>query len=358
MSASVNFTKKGKKNRTSNKEFVKICKMSQMGLKEYLTEWLISQYKEVVSGDGFVYARGDFPILVTAHMDTVHKEKVKDFYEFTDKANGNRHIISSPQGIGGDDRCGVYMIKQIVKSGLKPYILFCEDEEVGGIGSDKFVKTTFLEELKEMFFLVELDRAHKNDVVYYDDGNEEFHKYVEGITGYKSDWGSFSDISTLSPACGVSSVNISCGYYNAHTTDEYVVLEEMENSIKQTIKLIKQGIVDNKQYQYKEEVFRTRYKWFWDDYNYDYASWNRSFTSKATETKTSSKVKSYVFFDYDGFEYVSSGNSVAEALGELMMEYTYLCFNDFADIMEESEYTEMMMSCTEPSVTEVERSLA
>ena len=82
------------------KNFENICKMSQGKLKAYLTKYLKRHYNYVKSSDGFLYAKGTFPVLLVAHMDTVHKDAVQQvIYE------GN--IISSPQGIGGDDRCGI-----------------------------------------------------------------------------------------------------------------------------------------------------------------------------------------------------------------------------------------------------------
>ena len=218
-------------NKTTNKTFVDICKRNQKSLKRYLVGKLEETYENVLVGDGYIFAKGDIPVLLTAHMDTVHKECVKEFHE----ENG---IIKSPQGIGGDDRCGIYMILKLIEKGFKPYIVFCEDEEIGGVGSNKFVETELIEELKACKYLIELDRANSNDAVYYDCGNNEFKAFISETIGYKEAIGSFSDISHLSPACDRASVNLSCGYYKAHTTDEYVVLSEMENTINKVAELL------------------------------------------------------------------------------------------------------------------------
>jgi len=254
---------KGTKNKTKFPEFVKLCKATQKELKKILPKKLMEAgYTDVISSDGFIYANGNIPILLTAHMDTVHKEPVKDFYEYVDE-NGN-HIISSPQGIGGDDRCGIYMILEIIKE-FKPSILFCEDEEIGGVGSDKFCKTEFINELADLKFLVELDRANGNDAVFYECDNPEFTEFIENATSYKEEWGSFSDISTLAPACGVAAVNLSCGYYHAHTLQEEVNVEEMLHTIEIVKKLL---TVESKQFEYIEANFG--WKDEWDCYNYGY----------------------------------------------------------------------------------------
>ena len=179
-----NYDRKGKKNQTSYPAFIEICKASQKELKKMLEIVLFEMwYEELITGDGYLYAKGTIPVLLTAHMDTVHKENVKDFYEYYDKEK-KQHIISSPQGIGGDDRCGVYMILEIIKT-HKCSVLFCEDEEIGGVGSDKFCKTELVKELSELKYLIELDRANGTDAVFYDCDNDDFTKFIEDNTGYK-----------------------------------------------------------------------------------------------------------------------------------------------------------------------------
>lgn len=286
-----NYTRKGRKNKSKHMDFVNICKMEQPFLKSYVYEQLKQYYTDVEIGDGFVYAKGVQKVLLTAHMDTVHHEPVREFYEYIEKG---RTIISSPQGIGGDDRCGVYMILNILRTTqLRPYILFCEDEEIGGIGSQKFCGTPFINDLKEMNCLIELDRANANDLVYYDDVNVNFHDWCSRITGYTETWGSFSDISHLSPACGVSGVNISCGYYNAHTTDEYVVMEEMFESINKTIDLINASI---EQFKYVEDLRGS----YWDTPSYygdltapDYGTVRFSFVLDDAKTEIQTEGESF-----------------------------------------------------------------
>lgn len=243
----------GRKNKLdeSNKEFVKICKLPQKQLKNYLImslyEW---GYKDVVVGDGFVYAKGSIPFCLTAHMDTVHEKPVTDTYEY----NKNGHwIISSPQGIGGDDRCGIYMIQNILRKGYKPYVIFCEDEEIGCVGSKKFCKTNLIEEVgKECKYIIELDRGNGNDAVFYDCDNKDFEKFITENTKYVTAHGSCSDISYLCPSAKIAGVNLSCGYYNAHTLGEYVDMTEMARTQETVEKLLNTECV---QYEYIEKQY-------------------------------------------------------------------------------------------------------
>ena len=84
-------------------------------------------YEQVTVADDYVYAIGDIPIALVAHLDTVHRTPVRDLYY--DQSKG---VLWSPEGIGADDRAGVFAILNIIKSGLKPSVIFTKDEEQGG----------------------------------------------------------------------------------------------------------------------------------------------------------------------------------------------------------------------------------
>lgn len=265
----------GRKNETDFPEFVEICKATQKELIDLLPTKLEELgYEEIISGDGYIYARGSVPVLLTAHMDTVHTSRIVDFYENID-AKGN-HILASPQGIGGDDRCGIYMILQIAKT-HKCSILFCEDEEVGGKGSRKFITTSLAKELKELKYMIELDRANSKDAVFYSCDNKKFTSFICDNTGYKETWGSFSDISVLAPAAGIAAVNLSCGYYCAHQLAEKVNVEEMMNTIEVVKALLE---VECDQFEYVKRTYGGSYSYGYGyscDYDYDYDDWYNSY---------------------------------------------------------------------------------
>jgi len=277
---------KGRKNQTEFPEFVKLCKYTQEELKDKLPYELISNgYTDVIIGDGYIYAKGDLPVLLTAHMDTVHANTVQDFYEYINEKK--EYVLSSPQGIGGDDRCGIYMILEIIRqSESKPYILFCEDEETGGIGSKKFCKTESISELEELKYMIELDRANGNDAVFYECDNPEFTEFIEENTGYKEAWGSFSDISILAPAAGVAAVNLSCGYYNAHTLGEEVNINEMFNTINVVLKLL---TVECEKFEYVEAAYGYKY-----GYEYSYGGYNSKYYDRYSD-----------YFDDEDYDYVN-----------------------------------------------------
>lgn len=315
---------------TEIKNFIKVCKKSQKELKTYLKRWLKSNgYKPIVE-DGYIYAEGSEPVCVTAHMDTVHKALPKNI--LIEKHEG-KTIISSPQGIGGDDRCGVYMIQKLVEQGFKPTIVFCEDEEIGGVGSNKLLKNLeLMDELSKVKFFIELDRAHDKDLVYYDDDNQKFHDWCAKVTGYKEACGSFSDISNICPETEVSGVNISCGYYNPHTVDEYVVFEEMVASIKAAEKLIKAAQSDEVT-QFVYEEFRSLYSKY--GYGYDKYGYGYSKTSYSMD-------KTYIVMFYEAdfnenIDYIDA-YSADEAIGIWAQDHPDLPYNYIVEVSTMAEY--------------------
>lgn len=208
----------------------------------------------VTSDKNFILVKGEVPIMLVAHLDTVHKEPVRDICKSKDK-----NILMSPQGIGGDDRCGVYAIVNAYELSIqKPWLLFTCDEEIGGIGANFFCsahKEGCLPEGVDNFkCLIEIDRKGANDAVYYDCANTEFEKYITS-KGFKTAWGSFSDISVIAPELGVAAVNLSSGYYNAHTLFEYINRAELNNTMCKVVEIVSDvAKSDFPKYEYVEVV--------------------------------------------------------------------------------------------------------
>ena len=155
----------------------------------------------------FILVKGTAPIMLVAHLDTVHKEPVRDICT---SADGN--ILMSPQGIGGDDRCGVYaLVNAYEQSAIKPNLLFTCNEEVGGIGAKYFSylhsRGKLPKSLDKLKFIVEVDRKGIRDAVYYDCANADFETYITG-KGFKTAQGTFTDISIIAPKLGIAAVNV------------------------------------------------------------------------------------------------------------------------------------------------------
>lgn len=110
--------------------FERLVAMSQQELHKTLGVYLKSKYSNVIIEKEYIVAVGDIPIALVAHLDTVFGSGVADLYY--DQRKG---MMWSPQGLGADDRAGLFAILQIVQSGLRPSVILTTDEERGGLGA-------------------------------------------------------------------------------------------------------------------------------------------------------------------------------------------------------------------------------
>lgn len=217
--------------------FQYILQATQTNLMTYLTTSLEGFYKKqnIVTTFDYVYCKGELPILLVCHLDTKHAaipEKI-----FIDSEN---KTLWCPNGIGGDDRCGVYaalnVISYIGKGKKMPYILFTTDEEIGCYGAKQAAKD-LKEDCKYFKYLLEMDRHGGTEVVFYNTTDEKFQKYIIDF-GFTKEKGMSSDIVYLTERWKVPSANISIGYYNEHTFQEYINYEELGKSIEKVVRMV------------------------------------------------------------------------------------------------------------------------
>jgi len=289
------------------KKFKDFCYMTQEGVKEYMSKYLTYKNYEVIDEDGFLYAKGDVPVLLVAHMDTVHKERCSSIVKVGEK-------LSSPQGIGGDDRCGVFIIANLIKK-YHCSVLLLEDEEIGTVGARKFTKTEYINNL-DVNFMIEFDRKGNNDAVFYSCDNKDFTDYVLEHTGYKLAIGSFTDISVLMPESKLCGVNLSCGYYNPHTTNEYVNYNEMLDTIEAAKALITAEC--EKPFEYVAKTYQ------YSNYNSNSRAYNNNNSSRRS-------------ISYDDYDYADDINDVygdeidslpIKASKDVFLELTVVIINE------------------------------
>lgn len=188
--------------------------------------------------------------LFSAHMDMVNTEGYKlkgseealtDGYVFTldNKAcirlyrDREKKVQTS---LGADDKNGIWVILTLLKRGYNINFAFCHSEEIGGAGSDQIIKDKECGEfIRECQYCVVIDRKNAHDIIGYendyclamDDRLEAFAK--EKGYKFKPERGSISDANRFSTL--VECVNLSCGYYEPHTSKEYTNLNELYNTL-------------------------------------------------------------------------------------------------------------------------------
>lgn len=178
-------------------------------------------------------AKGPHPHYL-AHMDQVH-----DYVPFM-KVLLNGNIMSAVDGneaqcgVGGDDKCGIYLALRMLHVLDHCTAVFVRDEEVGCLGSEQVPLSWF----EHAAFVIQADRNnHSMDVIRNTNGmicaSDEFMAAVGGLpivcaAGHTENTGSVTDIGELSSrGLPVSMINISSGYHNPHSHREIVMLDQL-----------------------------------------------------------------------------------------------------------------------------------
>jgi hypothetical protein len=231
--------------------FERLVSLSQAGMHKTMKAYLQSKYKKVISTDKYIVAVGDIPIALVAHMDTVFKFPVDNMYY--DQAKG---VLWSPEGLGADDRAGIFAIIQILKTGLRPSVILTTDEEIGAKGAYSLASEPC--PIPNLKYMIQLDRRGTNDCVFYDCYNPAFIDYVESF-GFVERWGTFTDISVLMPAWKICGVNLSVGYEDEHSVSEVLFIKPLFDTISKVIKML--SVEEIPTFEFKELKNPYYYNW-------------------------------------------------------------------------------------------------
>ena len=207
------------------KLFKQLCVLEGDNLSSFLVKVLKDNYDNVIETKDYILAEGDIPIALCAHMDTVAQLPMRHvFYDEQET------VMWSPELLGADDRAGIFAILWIVFGGYRPTVIFTNDEEVGGLGAKALVRDYPKSPFGKFKAIIEIDRRGSKDAVYYFCDNRDFENYISAF-GFKTAYGTFTDISIIAPQWGCAAVNLSAGYYNEHFVNEYINLSELMETI-------------------------------------------------------------------------------------------------------------------------------
>ena len=214
--------------------FATLAKMSDSNLLTGLWKYLSQSYykkEETKATNDYLLCKGDIPVMLIAHVDTVFPKLPTEIYYDEEKS-----VMWSPQGLGADDRAGIFAILNILSKGYKPYLCFTNDEEAGGLGANALVRA-YPEDRFNLKYIIELDRRGEKDCVFYRCDNENFIEYVESFD-FVLNWGTFTDISIICPQWKVAGVNLSVGYFNEHSFVETLNFDYLFNTIEKVCKML------------------------------------------------------------------------------------------------------------------------
>lgn len=218
-------------------------------------------------------------ICIMSHIDTVHDNGFDDGY-FTPKRkpgkpkkrtiyhDSSHDVYFSPDGVGGDDRAGIYGCLHLLKKHRKDVmVLITDGEESGGYGAIEFTENNEFDIMKDCGFIISMDRRGKNDMVYYNAIPDGFDNYIQKY-GYRESLGSFSDIKHIAQHSCRAGVNLSIGFYHEHTKNEILKFRESLSTISRIENIIKD--YDGKIWDIPEEKSYYGYhRSILDDHDYD-----------------------------------------------------------------------------------------
>lgn len=275
----------------------KLVIKTQEEMHGYLEGYLSKTYghdKVHAKEDAYIYVEGDIPVLLCAHMDTVHRVQPVEASIYWDS---QKNALWSPDGIGADDRAGIFNIIRLIDAGYRPNVLFTHDEEIGGVGASKFVsdvlggKKRYLEKrVRQSGFAIQFDRHGFSEAVYYDLDSEMFEEYISSF-GYETQIGSFTDISTICPAFGFAGVNVAAGYTDEHTNHEILHIDEMNATYDKVENILLDNIESPKSWEYVATEFGGGWGYGYDSYyeddywtGYGYGSYKKGKKSTANDS--------------------------------------------------------------------------
>lgn len=196
----------------------------------FLSNYNYDLDKAVIT-EQYIYAIGEIPVILVAHVDTVFPYPPIQIYH-----DQEAKVIWSPTGLGADDKAGIYAILKLLESGYRPSIIITRGEEKGGVGARALIQDISMP-LGDEKFIIQLDRQGFDDAVYYNCKNKAFERYVNSF-GFDTAKGSFSDISFIAPAWDLAAVNLSVGYLNEHTVSEHWYYEACIRTINKVAAIL------------------------------------------------------------------------------------------------------------------------
>jgi len=237
-------------------------------------EVVCDEHKNIYVTKGILDDGEYYPMFIS-HTDTVHnivdeiivkEEYLLRPYTFG-KDFGNDQVLclkaydknDKPTGIGGDDKCGIYICLELLRQLDKVKIALFVSEETGCHGS-KMLNTDFL---KDVGYVTQYDAPGDHLISYSCMGtvlfdiDSDFYKiaYNAISEGFQNEMlvqsHPYTDIMIMKQKSDLSCINMSCGYYNMHTANEFVCISDVERAITAGMNMVKN--LGLKKYEFKPE---------------------------------------------------------------------------------------------------------
>lgn len=244
-------------------------------IKRYVSENINNVLIEHDNAGNVYFTKGTaetYPCVV-AHLDQVQKKHSEDFVTLIDEglAIGYSPSMKRQEGLGADDKNGLWICLQCLKEFDVIKVAFFVGEEIGCAGSSRCNMDFF----KDCRFVVQPDRKGSSDLITSISCGEICSKeFLADITpelfGYKPTSGLMTDVLELSERnVGISCINLSCGYYSPHSDEEFTVIDDLLNCLE-FVKHIIRTCTKVYPHTYEDKyTWRGSYghSWMYDDYH-------------------------------------------------------------------------------------------
>lgn len=217
-------------------------------LKEVLTEKGYEHYVDTLGNIYVTKGKAEWYPCFVSHTDTVHR--INHNMKVVQLEEDGKTILTGidsetmrPSGIGGDDKCGVFLCLEMLDTLDNVKAAFFVSEEIGCIGSHQADPEFF----KNVGYAIQYDSPEGDSMSMTLMGKQLFGKtseFGEKVSGLILEHGikhwerhPYTDIWPLMEKFGFSCLNLAAGYHRYHTSNEYVVVEEVENAFELGLRL-------------------------------------------------------------------------------------------------------------------------
>ena len=180
---------------------------------------------------------------VTAHLDTVQsKQKLyaqagQELQVKTRIVSDKHEIYVDGMGIGGDDKAGILISLSMFSHVKKLKACFFLEEETGCKGSNNLNPEWF----ENVGYVIGYDSPDLNRAAWACSGvklfNADFFRnHIQdickkhGLDDFRSE--PFTDVKLIREKTNIICMNFGSGYYNAHMSNEYCIIEDMDTACR------------------------------------------------------------------------------------------------------------------------------
>lgn len=210
-----------------------------------------ARFYDFGGSERFVYvpATRENAVLLVAHADICEGGETEIPTELSEDGDIIRN--ADPEGIlGADDRAGCAIVSILAEKLLLGHgVLITDGEEKVGDGATALLSRcgAVAAELRARYqFMIEFDQYKGRWYTCYDAGADEFREYVSKKIGEYSKaefrhggFESFTDICVL--ATDICGVNLSVGFYDEHTYDEYMNKSDWLDTLDVAVKWLSES---------------------------------------------------------------------------------------------------------------------